>query len=56
MPTKVKKSKKPALDVANIELDQEKVNLANQKSVKPSTSKEEDIQGDIVLESPNVSD
>lgn len=55
MPPKTKKTKKPALDVADIVIDEQKVALANLKSAKPSTSKEEDIQGNIVLESPNVS-
>ena len=55
MPTKTKKSKKPALDVADIVLDQVKVDLANQKSAKSQKAKEEEIQGEIALESPHVS-
>ena len=58
MPSKVsktKKSKKPALDVADIVIDPNKLAAANQKSARPSTSTEEEIKGDITLDSPQVS-
>ena len=52
---KSKKSKKPAIDCADIVLDNDKVASANQKAAKNSDSSESTIQGDIELDSPHVS-
>ena len=55
MPRMTKKAKKPEMDVANIELDNEKISKVKLDGLKSEViSQESEIRGELFLESPKV--